>query len=131
MKKTSVKILVLIVGVAIVILSVNAILSAKAIARYQTGLSNVTSISVFMENYKGEHGAYPSSLPELASRETDNQAKNKISQILNKCFGEKYEYYSTSNGFSIVTMGYEYRYAATSNGFAVVGKYSTNTVSIR
>ena len=131
MKKTPVKIFIAIAGVCAAALLLNAILSASAIARYQTGMSNVTSVSVFMENYKTEHGAYPSSLPELASRETDGQTKGKISQILNKCFSDKYEYNPASNGFAIVTMGYEYKYTVIPNGFSVIGKFSTNTVSAR
>ena len=129
MKKSHIKILVVAAGISVTALLAGVMHSANAIARYQAGLSDVTSISVFMENYKSEHGAYPPSLQKLASDEIDIQTKDKIIEVLNKHFSCKYEYKPMTNGFAIILNGYEYKYAAFQSGFSVAGQFSTNTVS--
>jgi hypothetical protein len=84
-----------------------------------------------MEDYKHEHGVYPSKLSELASREADFQIKTRVNRLLSNNFGDDYLYSSFSNGFEITKNGYNYHYIPTANGFMIIGKFTTNMVSFK
>jgi hypothetical protein len=91
----------------------------------------VTSISIFMEDYKHDHGVYPAKLSELASSEVDLEIKTRINRVLSNNFSDDYIYSSFSNGFEITKKGYNYRYMPTANGFMIIGKFTTNMVSFK
>lgn len=131
MKNKLVALILVAVVCGIVIIVIFEVVTANTIKKYQSGASDITSISFFIEDYKHAHGEYPSSLVELASNEDDVQIKSRVCQLLSNKFNGDYEYSSLSNGFEITKGGNKYRYEATEEGFMIIGRFGTNFVAFK
>ena len=78
----------------------NMIRGAKLMGRTDLAQAGVSHLANFIEDYRDEHGHYPSSIANVGtSAKVDDQAY--LSQILHDQFHNKYDYQPLTNGFLI------------------------------
>jgi len=92
-------------------------------------LNDVKQLGVLVENFRENHGDYPSSLPQLQAGATLAES-NTIGVILREHFKGKYDYRASSTGFLITVRGEHYEYQALTNGYNVIHGDVTNQVRV-